>query len=74
MNTVKGGGINYVSRNGKSVERFDYRKSKLNKLLIGLKSYKNTRFLKKSGVFLVRVVIQNFLKKPVISTVFKADE
>ena len=24
--------------------------------------------------FLVRVVIQNFLKKPVISTVFKADE
>ena len=26
------------------------------------------------GAFLVRVVIQNFLKKPVISTVFKADE
>ena len=24
--------------------------------------------------FLVRVVIQNFLKKPVISTVFKADK
>ena len=24
--------------------------------------------------FMVRVVIQNFLKKPVISTVFKADE
>ena len=24
--------------------------------------------------YLVRVVIQNFLKKPVISTVFKADE
>ena len=27
-----------------------------------------------SKQFLVRVVIQNFLKKPVISTVFKADE
>ena len=26
------------------------------------------------GLSLVRVVIQNFLKKPVISTVFKADE
>ena len=26
------------------------------------------------GSYLVRVVIQNFLKKPVISTVFKADE
>jgi len=26
------------------------------------------------GIELVRVVIQNFLKKPVISTVFKADE
>ena len=26
------------------------------------------------GYDLVRVVIQNFLKKPVISTVFKADE
>ena len=25
-------------------------------------------------LFVVRVVIQNFLKKPVISTVFKADE
>jgi len=25
-------------------------------------------------IYLVRVVIQNFLKKPVISTVFKADE
>ena len=28
----------------------------------------------KGRSFLVRVVIQNFLKKPVISTVFKADE
>lgn len=26
------------------------------------------------SLVLVRVVIQNFLKKPVISTVFKADE
>ena len=25
-------------------------------------------------IYLVRVVIQNFLKKPEISTVFKADE
>lgn len=30
--------------------------------------------LSSSRVVLVRVVIQNFLKKPVISTVFKADE
>lgn len=29
---------------------------------------------KKLATMLVRVVIQNFLKKPVISTVFKADE
>lgn len=28
----------------------------------------------KERLYLVRVVIQNFLKKPVISTVFKADE
>ena len=27
-----------------------------------------------TSTFMVRVVIQNFLKKPVISTVFKADE
>ena len=34
------------------------------------------KVLKPTGfrTFLVRVVIQNFLKKPVISTVFKADE
>ena len=31
-------------------------------------------FARKSPPALVRVVIQNFLKKPVISTVFKADE
>jgi hypothetical protein len=30
--------------------------------------------LRLQDTFLVRVVIQNFLKKPVISTVFKADE
>ena len=32
------------------------------------------QFQSKYGGFVVRVVIQNFLKKPVISTVFKADE
>jgi len=31
-------------------------------------------FYRIKGLVVVRVVIQNFLKKPVISTVFKADE
>ena len=31
-------------------------------------------FATANAFFMVRVVIQNFLKKPVISTVFKADE
>ncbi len=35
---------------------------------------KTAVFDKKTAVLVVRVVIQNFLKKPVISTVFKADE
>ena len=44
------------------------------------KEAKNRRTNKKRDIqkdvffLLVRVVIQNFLKKPVISTVFKADE
>jgi len=39
-----------------------------------IKVAKTAVFFTKTAVFLVRVVIQNFLKKPVISTVFKADE
>ena len=37
---------------------------------------RNKKVLKSTdfSTFMVRVVIQNFLKKPVISTVFKADE
>ena len=36
--------------------------------------YKKNPAISTIAGFLVRVVIQNFLKKPVISTVFKADE
>ena len=38
------------------------------------KNKKEAVLLKYSLFSMVRVVIQNFLKKPVISTVFKADE
>lgn len=47
------------------------------RLLRELKMDKNKKeavLLKNSLFSMVRVVIQNFLKKPVISTVFKADE
>lgn len=40
---------------------------------IAIEQRKNPETVRFQG-FLVRVVIQNFLKKPVISTVFKADK
>ena len=44
------------------------------RFLITAKRLEKSPETDRSQDFLVRVVIQNFLKKPVISTVFKADE
>jgi hypothetical protein len=41
---------------------------------LGISAHKKIGNPCKSRISVVRVVIQNFLKKPVISTVFKADE